>query len=345
MGTTLVQYRYLGADAEIRAGIAKTLITNSELLRYLPFDELANNNITRSKFELTDGGADTYEVGETWQESPPTWEYRDHPLAILGGDADVDKFGKIASGNSAKDMADVIEIKTQAIKDWFEELAILGQTTAVSKYNATKNFKGLIRLLCECETASTNTGATDLDGGIYNAHSGANNTQVLAAASGASATLTLDMVDWLIAAVPNCEAIMTNFQLIQKISSLARAAGNNLEHDRDQLGFIVSHYGKVAVIQNDWVPVNFPDPSTYVFAPASYTPTTTVSAGNDTCPIFAMRFGDDALTGITADGMIQTEKFDKLETKDATRTRIKWYTGLSLRNKKAMAGLFGATAS
>jgi hypothetical protein len=344
MGTTLAQYKYLGADAEVRAGIAKTIITTSELLRVLPFSQLKNNNITRVKMELAAAGADTYEVNETWVESPPTWEYRDHPLSILGGDADVDNFGNLAAGEDV--MAAVIELKTKAISNWFEELAILGQTTAVAKYSAAKNFKGLLRLLCECETASANTGATDLDGYIYTAAGTGNNPQVLQAASNASATLTLDMIDYLIAAVkPVPTHIMAHFQMIQKISSLARAAGTNLSHDQDQLGFPVTRYGSIQVIRNDNIPVNFPDPSTYLNSPASYTPTTAVAAGNDTSPIFAARFADDGLCGINGEGMIQIVPFDKLETKDAKRTRIKFYAGLSLRNKRALAGLFAATAS
>jgi hypothetical protein len=344
MGATLVQYKYLGADAEVRAGIAKSIVTVSELLRYLPFSQLTNNNITRTKMELAAAGADTYEVNELWQESTPTWEYRDHNLAILGGDADVDNFGSLAAGDDV--MAAVIELKSKSISYWFEELAVLGQTTAVAKYSAAKNFKGLIRLLCECETASANTGATDLDGAVHTAPGTGHNSQVLVAASNASATLTLDMIDNLISDVkPAPTHLITNWQMIQKITSLARAAGNNLKHDNDALGFPVSRYGNYIIIRDDWVPVNFPDPSTLVFAPASYTPTTTVAAANDTCPIFAARLGEDGLTGINGEGMIQVEKFDKLETKDAKRTRIKFYAGLSLRSKLALAGLFGATAS
>jgi hypothetical protein len=346
MGATLAQYKYLGPDAEVRAGIAKSIITTSELLRHLPFSPLANNNITRVKMELNEGAADTYDVNETWQESQPTWEYRDHNLAILGGDADVDNFGKLASSEGDSLMSQVIELKSKAISNWFEVLAILGQTTAVAKYSAAKNFKGLFRLLCECETASANTGATDLDGSLYTAVGTGNNSQVVIAASNASAVLTLDMVDNLFAAVkPQATHMMANWTAIWKITSLARAAGNNLSHDKDQLGFPVTRYGEYVIIRNDNLPLNFPDPSTLVFAPASYTPTTAWAAANDTIPILAMRFGDDGLTGINGEGMIQIEKFDKLETKDAKRTRIKWYVGLSLRNKRALAGLFGAALS
>jgi len=341
---TLAEYKYLGNDAEIRAGIALTIVKNSPWFRSMPFVTLQNNNVSRYKMELAAAGAGTYEVGETWVESSPTWEYRDAPLAILGGDADVDNFGNLASGEDV--MASVIEMKAKAITQWFETLAILGQTTAVTTYSASKNFKGLLRLLCECETASINTGATDLDGSLYTAPGTGNNKQVIQAASGASATITLDMLDVLLSLVkPAATHIITNGQMIRKIASLARAAGSNLSHDNDQLGFPVTRYGDTEVLVDDYTPVNFPDPAGTVSAPASYTPTTAVAAANDTVPIFAVRFGEDGLCGINGEGMIQIEKFEKLETKDARRTRIKFYAGMRLTNKLASAGLFSATTT
>ncbi len=340
MANTLVQYKYLGKEAELRMGIAKTIVTESPWLRRMPFIQISSD-ASRYKMELAAAGADTYEVGETWVESTPTWEYRDANLSILGGDADVDNFGKVAA-KPEDVMADVIELKSKAVAQWFEKLAILGRTTAVATYSAEKNFKGILRLLCECESAT----ATDLDGALYSAVGSANNPQVIQAASNASGTLTLDMLDVLIDLVkPKPGHLIMNKLMRRKISSLARAAGNNLQHDNDELGMVVTKYGEQEILVDDNTPVNFPDPSTLVSAPASYTPTTAVGAANDTSPIFAVRFGEDGLVGISADGMIQTERFDKLETKDAKRVRIKFYAGMRLANKLAIAGLFSATAS
>jgi len=340
MAATLAEYKYLGNAAEIRAGIAKTIVTESPWLQELPFVEI-NNNVSRYKMESAAARADTYQVGEPWVEGSPTWEYRDAALAILGGDADDDNFGRLAAAGEDT-MAAMVELKSKAIAHWFEALAILGQTTAVVTYNATKNFKGLLRLLCECE-AST---ATDLDGALFSAVGSANNSQVIQAASGASATLTLDMVDVLVDLVkPKATHIILSKLMRRKLASLARAAGTNLEHDKNQLGFPVTRYGEQIVLIDDNTPVNFPDPTLLVSAPASYTPTTAVSAGNDTSPIFAVRLGEDGLCGINGEGMIQVERFEKLETKDAKRVRIKFYAGMRLTNKLAAAGLFSATAS
>jgi hypothetical protein len=203
-----------------------------------------------------------------------------------------------------------------------------------------------MRLLCECETAGVNTGATDLDGSLYTAPGTGNNKQVIQAASGASATITLDMLDVLLSMVkPGATNLITNGQMTRKIASLARASGNNLSHDQDQLGFPVTRYGDVTVTIDDNTPVNFIDPTTIVSAPLSYTPTTAVSAGNDTIPIFAVRFGEDGLCGINGNGMINITPFDKLEGKDGQRTRIKFYAGMRLTNKLAAAVLMSATTT
>lgn len=340
MAATLAQYKYLGPDAEIRRGIGLTIVKQSPWLSEMPFVEI-NNNVSRYRMEFAAAAADTYEVGDTWLEGTPTWEYRDAPLSILGGDADDDKFGRLATGGEDT-MAAMIELKSKAVANWFDELAILGQTTAVAKWSAAKNFKGLLRLICEAESSTT----TDLDGAIHNAFGAGNNSQVVQAASGASATLTLDMVDVLVDCVkPKPTHLVMNRQLRRKLGSLARAAGNNLTVDHNALGQIVTLYGEQTVLVDDYTPINFPDPAGIVSAPASYTPTTAVSAGNDTSPMFAVRMGEDGLCGIHGAGMIQIERFSQLETKDAERVRIKFYAGMRLTNKLAAAVLMSATAS
>jgi hypothetical protein len=341
MANTLVQYKYLGAAAEIRAGIAKTIVTESPWLRELPFVEI-NNNVSRYKMESGAARADTYEVGDTWIEGTPTWGYRDAPLAILGGDADDDNFGKLAAGGE-NTLAAMVELKSKAVGQWFEALAIYGRTTSATAYSAAKNFKGLLRLIAEAESDST----VDLDGALYSSYgSGGNNPQVVQAASGASATLTLDMIDVLLDVVrPKATHIICSRQMRNKIGSLARAAGSNLEHDHNELGFLVTRYGEQTILIDDSIKNNMDDPTGVVTEPASYDITQSITDGADTSPIFAVRFGEDGLCGINGEGMIQTEFFDKLETKDAQRVRIKFYAGMRLTNKLAAGALLSATDS
>jgi hypothetical protein len=130
-----------------------------------------------------------------------------------------------------------------------------------------------------------------------------------------------------------------------KINSLARAAGSNLEHDKNSLGMPVTKWGDYQLMIDDGVPDNMPDPSSSVTAIASYTTTTTRAAGNDITPIVAFRIGGDGLVGITSaqNGMIQVKDLGELDNKDATRTRIKFYCGLKLGNKKAAGVYMGLT--
>ena len=53
------------------------------------------------------------------------------------------------------------------------------------------------------------------------------------------------------------------------------------------------------------------------------------------------QFGEGALCGLTAPGHITVEPIGSLETKDATRTRIKWYCSLALFANIKAAALIG----
>ena len=76
------------------------------------------------------------------------------------------------------------------------------------------------------------------------------------------------------------------------------------------------------------------DISNYVYGQA-------VGATDDNYLIFAVKFGEDALHGIQNMG-IQVEPIGTLETKDAKRTRIKWYVGLAFPGLTTCAVLVNA---
>ncbi len=335
--TTLAQYKFLGTDQETRMGIAKTLIDVSPWLRDLGFVELANNNISRYKMDTSDGGATTHTVDDTWSIVNPTWEFREAALAILGDNISTDNFGELASGPENA-MAAKIELKSQGVGQTFDKLAIYGQTTSTASLSNTNNFKGLLRMIAEAESSTT----TDLDGWLYTGDdSTANNKQVLMAASGASATLVLAMIDSLVDAVrPKASHIVMSRQIRRKMNTLARAAGQNLVHNEDQLGFIVSRYGEQIVFIDDQIKNNMDDSTALVTAIASYDYNGTSS---DTSPIFAVRMAEDGLTGMNGNGMIQVVDLGELEGKDAKGKRIKFYCGMRLTNKRAAAVIMNVT--
>jgi len=319
MANTLVEYEYLDSTP-VKKGIMQTVIKESPFLGgYLPFIEI-NGNALAYNLENVMATASFYSVGDTWAESAGTWAQRTAALTVLGGDADADKFIQATRKNQDVE-ALVIEAKAKAVAHAFELNMIMGRTTTD---DAEKQFKGLMRLIAECETSST----TDLDG--------VNNTQVIPA-SASSGALTIDLMDQLIDAVkPRCDALIMSRRMRRKLQSLARAAGNNLTVAQGKLGEFVTLYGEIPVFVNDWVPDNLQDGSSSVLAIASYEQSTTRASGYDNSAIFAVHFGEDGLCGLH-NGGIQHEVVGTSHTTDAMKHRIKFYCGLALFSTKAAA--------
>ena len=339
---TLAEYKFLGTDQETRMGVAKVLIDVSPWLRDLPFVELSNNNISRYKMETSDGGASVHDVDDNWSVVNPTWEFREAALAILGDNISTDNFGELASGPENA-MAVNIELKTKGVGQKFDQLAVYGRTTSTGFLADGKNFKGLLRVIAEAESKTT----TDLDGWLYSGDdTSANNKQVVFAAASASAALTLQMVDALVDSVrPRPSHIIMSRLLRQKLNTLARAAGTNLVHDKDQLGFPVTRYGEQIVFIDDQIRNNMDDGTALVTTIASYDYEQAITTAKDTSPIFAVRMAEDGLTGMNGDGMIKVVDLGELEGKDAKGKRIKFYCGLRLTNKRAASVLLNANSA
>jgi hypothetical protein len=67
----------------------------------------------------------------------------------------------------------------------------------------------------------------------------------------------------------------------------------------------------------------------------------TVGSSSDCSTIYALQLGEGAVAGLTSPGGLQVETVGSLETKDATRTRVKWYVALALFNTIKVAKLIG----
>ena len=332
MANTITEYGYLATDAMIK-GIIKTIINESPFLARLPFREIAGNALLYNQ-ESTEAGVGNYAIGDTWAESTTVWAQRSAALTIIGGDADVDSFAKQTRSNEQDVKASVIELKAKAVADHFEKQAIRGYTgTAYS----TKDMKGLMHLLAECESSS----ATDWDGSIYTNPGSGNNTQVVTAAAD-SLAITLDMMSVLRDLVrPKPDCFIMSRMARNKLESLARAQGSNLTYVSDprQLGHLITMWGEQEILISDFIPNNIQDGASSVVTIRSTNFATTRASGYDNSVIFALRWGEnDGVAGVT-NGWIQTEDIGKLESKDADRTRIKFYCNMANFGKVSLAGL------
>ncbi len=292
MALTLAEAAKLSNDM-LRQGVVETIVKESPVLRQLPFIEIVGNGLTYNR-ESSLPSIDFYDVGDPWAESTPTFDQRTANLKIMGGDADVDNFLKATRSNIQDLEAAVIEIKAKALKDKFEETFIYGDAAV----NA-KQFDGLRKLI---DTATAGS-------------------QVVAAGA-AGAPLTLAMLDQLIDVIKGGrpDLLLMSRRTRRKINALVRASGGMMETDRDNWGNFIEFWDGVPIGVSDWIL------DTHIVAGSVETATT----GGTSSTVYAIQFGEGGLCGLTAPGYIAAERVGSLETKDATRTRIKWYVALAL---------------
>lgn len=173
-------------------------------------------------------------------------------------------------------------------------------------------------------TGDTGTVANQFDGLAELVTSG----QTLTAGANGAA-LTLDMMDELIDLVRpgRPDALFMAKRTRRKLSQLRRSSGNLLETDVDQFGRRALYYDGIPILVDDFVPVD-------------ETQGTETAASS----IYAARFGRQGVMGLQ-NGGITVERVGELETKDATRHRIRWYVGLALMSTLGLARLQGVNGS
>jgi len=140
-------------------------------------------------------------------------------------------------------------------------------------------------------------------------------------------TLTLDKLDETIDKVKGGKPhmLLMSRRSRRKLTSLSRAtSGGLLVTDRNQFGQMVDFY--------DGTPIGVCD---YI------SDEQTVGGSNDCSTIYAVQWGEGALTGLTSPGGLQAERVGSLETKDASRVRVKWYVAIALFNALKLARLIG----
>jgi hypothetical protein len=303
MALTLEEASKLANDMLLQ-GVVETIVKDSPVLKELPFIEIVGNVLTYNQ-EKTLPSIDFYDVDQTWTESTPTFEQKTASLKIMGGDADVDNFLKVTRSNIQDLETAVVELKAKALKDKFEETFIYGDASGGSK-----EFDGL-RKLIDTTTAGDQ----------------------LIAMGDTGATLTLGKLDELIDTVKGGkpDLLLMSRRSRRKLNALVRAAGGMVESDRDKWGNFVQLWDGIPIGVNDWIL------DSHVLSGGVETDTT----GGACSTVYAFQMGEGALCGLTAPGHLTVEPIGSLETKDASRTRIKWYCSLALFSSIKAAALIG----
>ncbi len=139
-----------------------------------------------------------------------------------------------------------------------------------------------------------------------------------------------EMIDLVKPGPPH--ALLMSRRTRRQMKKLARSQGADLAlHTLGSLSRPILFYNDIPIIINDFIT------DTEDVVDGGFDAKT----GDDTSSVFAVVFGAEGLHGLDSGDGLTVELVGELETKDATRTRVKWYNSLALMSTKAIARLSG----
>ncbi|MGY1773509.1 major capsid protein [Blastococcus sp. SYSU D00813] len=318
MAVTLAEAALLSQNS-LQRGVIETFVQVSPILDRIPLMPIEGNAYAYNQ-EATLPGVAFRAVNEAYTESTGTVVQRTESLAILGGDADVDRFIVQTRGNLNDQRATQTAMKVKAASYKFQDTFFNGDVTV-----DTKAFDGLKKRL---------TGAQVIDAGV--------NGAPIVGNGGTDTHAFLDNLDALIAAVPGINgqngAIYANASVLGRLTSALRRLGG--------ADFIREDLTQKRVLTYNGIPVL--DPGQTAAGVNILPQTETQGSSSAASSVYAVKFGQDegdqAVTGLT-NGGVQVYDLGELQDKPAYRTRIEFYCGLATFGGKAAARLRGVLAA
>ena len=316
MAITLTEAAKL-STTDLQKGVLETFVQTSPVLDRIPMLEIEGNAYAYNS-EATLPGVEFRAVNGSYSESTGTVNQKSETLAILGGDADVDRFIQQTRSNLNDQRATQTAMKVKAISYKFQDTFINGDSSTDAN-----SFDGLKKRL---------TGNQVIDA--------ATNGLPVVGSSNADIHTFLDKLDELLAAVPGINgtngAIYANAKIIRKIASALRHVGLDMVLMEDITGKRAIQWNGIPILDLG---------TTAAATPVDILPLTeTQGTATATSSIYAVKFGadegDQAVTGLT-NGGVQVEDLGQLQSKPAYRTRIEFYCGMAVFGGKAAARLKG----
>jgi hypothetical protein len=217
MALTLVEAAKLNSGDVLRSAVIEIYASSSDILRSLPFDDIAGNALKYNR-EQTLPGIGFRGVNEGFSESTGILNPLTEPLVIAGGDLDVDNFILETMGQNQRAVQEAMKIKSLSLA-WTAKF-IKGDSQSDSK-----EFDGL---------QSRVTGQQLIDNG---------------STSGGD-PLSLANLDELIDQVEDPTHLAMNKAMRRRLTQAARdtAVGGFITYRKDEFGRPVTMYNDLPIL-------------------------------------------------------------------------------------------------
>lgn len=297
------------SNNQLVSGVIEEIINRDDLFAIMPFLGVNGKAYVYNR-ENTLGGADWLDPNDAVNESAASFTEVVSKLRILAGDVDVDKFLQSTMGDTNDQMAIQIAKKAKAVARAFHQTLATGDSSV-----NPKAFDGLQVLATQAQDAAANVGGSQ---------------EIFAGANGSALTLT--MLDELCDAVPNgADVLVMRRGTIRAFRALLRATYGTdaVMQQLENFGRPMLTHNGIPVIMNEFLAGD-----------------ETVGTKANTASVYALRLNElDGLHGLYGggDAGIVVENLGTVQNKDATRIRVKWYSGLALKSTRSIARLRGVT--
>lgn len=303
MAMTLVEAAKLALNggAVIQSSVIEMFARASDILRALPFENIAGNALKYNQ-EAALPGIAFRGVNESYTESVGVINPKVEALYIAGGDLDVDAFIIKTMGLGVRSTHEQMKVKALAA-DWTRAF-IKGDSET-----QPREFDGLQKRL---------TGAQLIANG---------------STSGGD-VLSLAKLDEAIDAVDNPTHIIMSKAMRRLLTTAARTptVSGTIDYMPDEFGRRVTHYNGLPILvayseNGGTEPLAFDEAN----------PGGGSAVGTS---IYVTSFGSARLQGIQS-GPMEVRDLGELQTTPAWRTRVEWYPGMALLHGRAASRLYG----
>lgn len=301
MALTLNEAAKLSPDP-VASGVIQTFADRSDILRVLPFEDIAGGAITYNREQVLPGIA-FRGFNESYTESTGVINPITEAVVICGGDLDVDT--ALVATRGAQQRAVQTAMKAKSLADSWTTKFVKGDSTS-----DPREFDGLqVRLV----------GAQLIDAG---------------SASGGDA-LSLAKLDQLIDAVDNPTHLLMSKAMRRKFAAAARTTtvGGYVQFDGvDALGERVVRYNGLPILvayseNGGTEPLGFTEANP--------------GGGSDVgTSIYCLSVGLGRLAGFQRGGM-SVRDLGEQDSKPVFRTRVEWLSSIYLQHPRAAARLRG----